>query len=122
MLARKASDIIQSDVIVVNVGDGAVGTGATAATNFGNYHKGKYRLLVNPRIRGAAQFNWFLLDTSKSIKPLVIQSRSDIPITTESDLTDPKAIMNEEFNFDVRGRYAQGYGMWQYAYGSNATS
>lgn len=122
-LKRRASDLIGSDVVVINVGDRVAGAGAQAATNYSNYFNrdGKRLLIVNHYIRGAAAYNWFSLDTTKSIKPIVIQSRSDVPITIESDMDDSKAKMLEEYTVRVRGRYVAGYGLWQTAFGSDAT-
>jgi phage major head subunit gpT-like protein len=120
--ARKAHDLVGSPVVVVRPGDGTVSTGATAATNYQNYFQGRYNIVVNPYLRGTSAYYWALLDTSRTIKPIVIQSRSDVPITVETDLTDPQARIKERFQFKVRGRYVQGYGLWQTAYGSNASS
>lgn len=119
LLSRVAADLLGSEIVVKQAGAGAIGSGATAYTPYNNYYKGRYRLVVNHYIN---TYNWFLLDTSKSVKPLVMQSRSDVPITIETDMLEPSALMNEQFRFDVRGRYAQGYGLWQCAYGSSASS
>lgn len=116
---RRATDLLGSDVVVIRVGDGTAGTGATAATPISNYHKGKYFLVVNEYI---TNWNWFVLDTSRPMKPLFIQSRSDVPITVETDMEDGGAKLKEEYTFEVRGRYEQGYGPWWMAVGSNATS
>ena len=121
-LARRASDLLGSNVRVINVGDGTAGAGATAATNINNYFAGKYTLIVNHYIYNANAFNWFLLDLSKSVKPIVIQSRSDVPITTESDMADGSSQIKEEYVYTVRGRYVQGYGLWQTGFGSTATN
>lgn len=120
--ARKAGDLLGSEVIVRNPGDGTAGSGATAYTPYNNYYKGRYRLVVNPYLRGAAAYNWALLDTSKVVKPIVIQSRSDVPISTESDMLEQGAMMRERYQFRVRGRYARAYGLWQTAFGSSASS
>lgn len=124
--SRLAADLTDSDVVVHVPGDGSVSTGATAYTPYSNYFKGRYRVVVSEYlINGAAgnfANNWFLLDSSRAVKPLIMQSRSDVPITYETDLLEPAARMKGEFKFQIRGRYVQGYGLWQLAYGSNATS
>lgn len=119
-LERRAWTLVGSPTNVTKVGDGAIGTGATAATNYSNFFYGRYTVVVNPYLIGAAANNWFLLDTTKEVKPLIIQSRSDVPITFETDMDLPDARIREKFQFTARGRYAQGYGLWQCAYGSNA--
>jgi phage major head subunit gpT-like protein len=93
-------------------------TSGRPGANYANYWEGRYNVFVSPYLTGAYDDYWFLLDTKKNLKPIIIQSRSDVPITVESDLDNPRAAMNEEFQFDVRGRYVQGYSLWQLAYGA----
>lgn len=116
---RKAMDLLGSVVVVRDVGSGTASTGATAATGYQNYFQGKYRLVVSPWITG---FNWFLLHTASPIKPVILQTRSDVPVSVETDLGLESAMMNEKFKFDVRERKAIGYGPWFYGYGSSASS
>src|ERR1051326_191725 len=118
-LSRRAWNLIAQDVVVKLPGDGTAGSGATAYTPYGNYFNGRFKLVVNPYITG---FQWFLMDTSREVLPILMQSRSDVPITLESDMDQPMARMQEEYRFDARGRYVQGYGLWQTCYGSNASS
>ena len=119
---RKAEDLCGSAIVVTRVGDGAAGAGATASTPFDNYFRGKYQVVVSPYLIGATAYNWFLADTSREEKPIVIQSRQDVPITLETDMDQPSAKIAEKYNVTIRGRYVQGYGLWQLAWGSNASS
>ena len=116
-LARAASDLLGSEVVVKEPGDGTAGSGASAYTPRNNYFKGKYRLVVSPYFIGTYDDYWFLLDTSREVKPIVMQSRSDVPITVETTMEDGVAKIAEEYTFSARGRYVQGYGLWQCAYG-----
>jgi phage major head subunit gpT-like protein len=116
-LKKIATEILGSKTVVINVGDGTAGSGATAATDYDNYFQGSYRLIVSPYLIGTYDDYWFLLDTSREIKPVIIQSRSDVPMSIESDLGDDTAAMKEEYKFRVRERKVQGYGLWQTAYG-----
>ncbi|MDR3709950.1 MAG: Mu-like prophage major head subunit gpT family protein [Capsulimonadaceae bacterium] len=128
-LKRVAEDLVGSSVVITKVGDGTAGAGATASTSYDNYFRGKYNVVVSPYlINGTiddatynSAYNWFLLDTSRS-KPIVIQNRQDVPVTLETDMDQPSAKIKERYNISIRGRYVQGYGLWQTAYGSNATS
>ncbi len=119
---RKAEDLCGSAVVVQRVGDGTAGTGATAATPFDNYFRGRYHVETSPYLIGANAYNWFLADTSREVKPIVIQSRQDVPISLETDMDEPAAKIKEEYNVTVRGRYVQAFGLWQTCYGSNASS
>jgi phage major head subunit gpT-like protein len=121
-LKRQAWNLVGQPINVTHVGDGTAGSGATAATGFANYFEGRYNLVVNPYLIGAAAYEWFLLDTSRAVKPIVIQSRQDVPITFETDMTQPSAMIREKYNFTIRGRYACAFGLWELAYGSSATS
>jgi len=117
-LARRASDLVGSGTVVHNPGDGTAGSGATAYTNYSNYFRGRYDVLVTPYVSG---YHWFLLDVRRKIKPIIMQSRSDVPISFETDMDTPQARIQEEYQFGARGRYNAGYGLWQTGYGSNAS-
>ena len=108
-----AWELTQSEV-VVNVRDT---TSGRQATDYANYWQGRYNVVVSPYLRGTYDDYWFMLDTKKIVKPIVMQSRSDVPITTETDMEDGASLLAELFHFAVRGRYAQGFGLWQTAFG-----
>lgn len=64
---------------------------------------------------------WFLLDTTKPVKPFIYQSRK-APVFVEQ--TDPQAdnvFKRKKFLFGAEARAAVGYGFWQLAYGSDGT-
>ena len=92
----------------------------TATTTFklaNNVTKGLADLYVTPYI---SSYHWFLLDTHRVMKPLIYQSRKDIEFT--SLLTGQEQFMRKKLFFGVDFRGEAAYGMWQYAYGSMATS
>ena len=64
---------------------------------------------------------WFLLDTSRPIKPLVFQER--IPYTPQSLMrdTDEHVLMRDEYLFGIRARMNAGFALWQLAFGSRDT-
>jgi len=119
LLQWRAQRLVGSEVVVHLPGDGTAGSGATTYTPFSNVFRGRYNLVVNPYITG---YQWFLLDTKRDVKPILMQSRSDVPITLETDMDQPSAKILEQYQFTLRGRYTQFYGLWQFAYGSNASS
>lgn len=64
---------------------------------------------------------WFLLDTTKPVKPFIYQSRKK-PVFVEQ--TDPQAddvFSRKKFKFGAEARAAGGYGFWQLAYGSDGS-
>lgn len=118
---RLATDLTGSEIVVHMPGEGTASTGATAYTPYNNYFKGRYRVVVSPYLIGPSAAYWSLLDTKRTVKPIIIQSREDVPITIETDMLDGAAKMKELYTFAARGRYVQGYGLWQTAYGSVGT-
>jgi len=63
---------------------------------------------------------WYLLDTSRAIRPLVYQERRPYVLLSKTDLTDDNVFFNKEYLYGVDGRCAAGYGLWQLAFGSKA--
>lgn len=62
---------------------------------------------------------WFLLDTSKVVKPLIFQKRKNyqfVPMTRPEDLMTFK---ENKMVYGVDCRVNVGYGLWQMAYASN---
>lgn len=64
---------------------------------------------------------WYLLDTSKPIKPLIYQKRKDYQFTALDNPEDPNVFFKDEFIYGADGRGNVGYGLWQLAYGSKQT-
>jgi len=63
---------------------------------------------------------WFLLDTSRSLKPLIFQKRRDYKLTSIVNLEDDQVFLRDEFLYGVDARCNVGFGFWQMAYGSKA--
>lgn len=61
---------------------------------------------------------WFLLDTSKAIKPLILQKRREYKFTAKDNLDDDNVFERNEFVYGVDARLNVGFGLWQMAYGS----
>jgi len=64
---------------------------------------------------------WYLLDTSRVIKPLIFQERMPYELQQMTDSSNPEVFKNDNFLYGVRGRGNAGYGLWQLAFGSKAT-
>lgn len=61
---------------------------------------------------------WYLLDTSRPIKPLIYQLRRPAQFTAMFDLSSERVFYEREFVFGTDVRDAAGYGLWQTAYKS----
>ena len=58
---------------------------------------------------------WYLLDTTKRIKPLLFQDRRKLKLTTLFNPDDPAVFNNNAFQFGADLRCNAGFGMWQQA-------
>lgn len=90
------------------VRENADGTGAVVATT---------NMLVDGAYTGEA---WYLLDTTRAIKPLIFQQRKKPEFKQMTDSKDEAVFMRDEFRFGVDCRDNAGFGFWQMAFGAKA--
>lgn len=84
-----------------------------------NPYKNTAKVVVAPWL--TSDDAWFLLDTTKPVKPFIYQERKK-PVFVEQ--TDPQAdnVFNrKKYKFGAEARAAGGYGFWQLAYGSDGS-
>lgn len=68
---------------------------------------------------GGAATPWYLLDTSRALKPVIYQSRKPFNTLIRQDReTDENVFMKKEYRYGLDGRCNVGFGFWQMAYGS----
>lgn len=71
---------------------------------------------------GGAGTPWFLLDTTRAIKPVIYQLRKKFDNLVRKDQeTDDNVFTRAEYVYGVDGRCNVGFGFWQMAYGSKQT-
>jgi phage major head subunit gpT-like protein len=63
---------------------------------------------------------WFLLDTTRPVKPMILTDRVAPEITARDNPWDPHVFDKDEFIWGARARYGTGFGFWQMAFGSKA--
>lgn len=80
-----------------------------------NVLKGRLELVVSPYLTDTS--DWFVLCTRGIIKPLILQKRTPVEFESLEGSTE-SGFMRDQFLYGVRSRYNAGFGMWQYAYGS----
>ncbi|GKS87153.1 Mu-like prophage major head subunit gpT family protein [Acidovorax sp. SUPP1855] len=68
--------------------------------------------------QGGSGTPWFLLDTSKVLKPVIYQKRREYQITPKTSLTDDNVFSQNQFIWGADGRGNVGFGLWQLAYSS----
>lgn len=59
---------------------------------------------------------WYLLDTSRPIKPLIFQKRKDYKLKVVDDDKSENVFNRDEILYGVDARCNAGYGLWQMAY------
>lgn len=70
---------------------------------------------------GGSGTPWFVLDTSRAIKPLILQMRKKPVFVAKTKPDDDNVFERKEYIWGVDGRWNVGYGFWQMAYGSKQT-
>ncbi len=63
---------------------------------------------------------WYLLDTRRPLKPLILQRRRDYALKAMTKVDDEAVFMRDEYRYGVDARVNTGFGFWQQAYGSQA--
>ncbi|CCN69783.1 Mu-like prophage major head subunit gpT family protein [Vibrio nigripulchritudo] len=64
---------------------------------------------------------WYVLDTSRPLKPLIYQQRKDYKMTNKTDASSSDHVyMMDEFLYGVDARGEWGFGFWQQAFASKA--
>jgi phage major head subunit gpT-like protein len=112
-----ATELVESPVVVYK-GNAAHNA---PSTNYINAFNGKLRVVASPFLTGGFDDYWFLLDTKRPIKGVILQQRSDVPIeftALEQGSGSESAFMRDRYFYGVRGRYNVGFGLWQTAYGA----
>lgn len=63
---------------------------------------------------------WYLLDTSRALKPLIFQERATPELEAMTSTQDEGVFMRDEYRYGIRYRCNAGFGFWQLAYKSKA--
>jgi len=85
-----------------------------------NAQGGGYTMVSNYNA-GGPSVPWFLLDTSRPLKPLIFQKRQDYKFVSMVNDQDEFVFNRKEYRYGVDCRVQSGYGFWQYAYCSTQT-
>ena len=71
--------------------------------------------------QGGSGTSWFLLDTTRVMKPMILQKRKDYNFVSMQNETDDNVFMRKEYVYGVDARLNAGYGLWQLAHASRET-
>ena len=105
-----ARELLQSAVVVEK--------GDSLRTPYTNVLKGLVDLVVSPDITDTS---WYLMDTSRPMRGVILQERSDVPVelvSLEDASRSESVFLRDQYLFGVRSRFGAGYGLWQAVWGS----
>ncbi|RUT27393.1 head protein [Asaia sp. W19] len=77
-----------------------------------------YPNMAGPKAGETGGPAWYLLCTTRALKPIIFQTRSPFTVTARTRLDSDNVFENREFQWGVDGRCAAGVGFWQFAYRS----
>ncbi|MCW5934505.1 MAG: Mu-like prophage major head subunit gpT family protein [Fimbriimonadia bacterium] len=106
-----AMELVESPVVVQV-------SASNRYTPYKNVLQGRLNLAVSPYLTGSDAQKWFLLDTSRSVRSVILQERRDVPLEFAA-LDKPNGehiFMRDVALYGARARYGVGYGFWQMAY------
>ena len=107
--AKTAREIVQSKLVVLTAGDGAVENVLA---------DGDVRVMVSKRLVGSYANYWFLADTSQPVKPLILQRREPVRFDAVDSMDSEDVFMRRRLKYGASDRKMVGYGLWQFIYGS----
>jgi phage major head subunit gpT-like protein len=90
-------------------------TGSAGAA-IDNVNKGLVDVYVCPYLVGTYDDYWFLMDTKKAVKPLILQVRESPKFVAQDQLSDEHVFVRNMLRYKVEGRAVAGYGLWQTVY------
>ncbi|MCL4503097.1 MAG: Mu-like prophage major head subunit gpT family protein [Deltaproteobacteria bacterium] len=70
---------------------------------------------------GGTEAAWYLLDTSRAVKPFIFQLRREVQLVRMDRQDDEHAFMRKKLRYGVDYRGAAAFGLWQLAYASKGT-
>lgn len=115
---------IVPDLLVVAPQNEAVARKIVYAEEIGNetnVFKGTADILVVPELATNPK-QWFLLCTTRPVKPFIFQNRRKPQLVGKDSPTDDNVFWKKAFVYGVDMRCNAGYGLWQLAYGSDGTT
>lgn len=68
--------------------------------------------------QGGTGAAWYLVDDTRSIKPIIFQDREPTKFTPKTNLSDDNVFFQDEFLWGSKRRCAAGFGAWQLAFAS----
>lgn len=86
-----------------------------------NTMQGTAKPVVIPQLAGHDAM-WFLLCTTRPVKPLIYQQRKKTKFVSKTQETDDNVFLSKKFLYGADCRGNAGFGFWQMAFGSDGTA
>lgn len=77
--------------------------------------------LTVPALAGA-DTSWYLLCTTRPVRPLIYQERKKAKFVSMTNETDPNVFYRREYIYGADSRGNAGFGFWQMAFGSDGSA
>lgn len=112
------------DKLVIDLlADGETATGYDGAAFFGEHDvfpevDGTGTAAKVSNLAAGSEAAWYLLDTSRALKPLFFQERTKPELETLTSTQDEGVFMRDEYRYGIRYRCNAGFGFWQMAFKS----
>jgi phage major head subunit gpT-like protein len=84
-----------------------------------NPYKGTAKVVVDARLTSATA--WYLLDTTKPVKPFIFQDRKAPVFVSQTSEENDDVFNKAVYKFGAEARGNAGYGLWQLGYGSDGS-
>ncbi|KMQ74008.1 Mu-like prophage major head subunit gpT family protein [Marinobacter subterrani] len=81
-----------------------------------NPYKGAAEVVVSSRL--TSDTAWFLLDTTKPVKPFIYQERKAPVFVSQTNMDSDSVFLQKKYRYGAEARGAAGFSFWQMAYGS----
>ncbi|MEM7426746.1 MAG: Mu-like prophage major head subunit gpT family protein [Pseudomonadota bacterium] len=81
---------------------------------------GDYPVRSVSNVQAGAGEPWYLLDTSRSIRPLMWQNRLPYRLERKDQENDDNVLHRDQYLYGTRARGNAGFGLWQLAHASKA--
>lgn len=95
---------------------------ARKANGEDNHLTGRLKVNVVNRWAGVHDTKWYVMALGHALKPFVYQVREAVKFASLEDWNSELVMRKLKYLYSVYGRYNAGFGLWQYAIGSDGTT
>ncbi|HBC7419273.1 MULTISPECIES: Mu-like prophage major head subunit gpT family protein [Serratia] len=81
-----------------------------------NLYKNAAKVVVSDEL--LSDTAWYLLDTTKPVKPFIFQEREKPEFVQQTSMDSDAVFLTKKFRFGCEARGESGFGFWQLAFGS----